>query len=342
VQATLLPDNSIEMKFGSISLQDAVVGLSPGTTAEFSAVDLSAAGPGGGGAAAVGERFAAFNQLDTVAVAHKFYRSHPDAYDQLVVWTDVSVVRDAFAYETTVANDIRGLGIDVFDLANGFGSAGRLQSLAIMDALSKYPEDPSAKVLREGSTLAVLGHEVAHRWLAFFRFRNHRGETSDELLGRSLSHWSFFHDTDSSVMEGNDIRDLGGGSFRTVGAMTTYSRLDLYAMGLVNESEVPPFFYVESPMNTSPTVNRESPPALNVTFNGTRRDVLIQDIVVVNGRRIPSAAESPRLHTQKFLYVVGAGRTAAPDQIDKLDRIRRQWETFFSAATENRMRVQTQ
>jgi hypothetical protein len=241
-----------------------------------------------------------------------------------------------------VANDIRGLGIDVFDLANGFGSAGRLQSLAIMDALSKYPEDPSAKVLREGSTLAVLGHEVAHRWLAFFRFRNHRGETSDELLGRSLSHWSFFHDTDSSVMEGNDIRDLGGGSFRTVGAMTTYSRLDLYAMGLVNESEVPPFFYVESPMNTSPTVNRESPPALNVTFNGTRRDVLIQDIVVVNGRRIPSAAESPRLHTQKFLYVVGAGRTAAPDQIDKLDRIRRQWETFFSAATENRMRVQTQ
>jgi hypothetical protein len=342
VQATLLPDNSIEMKFGSISLQDAVVGLSPGTTAEFSAVDLSAAGPGGGGAAAVGERFAAFNQLDTVAVAHKFYRSHPDAYDQLVVWTDVSVVRDAFAYETTVANDIRGLGIDVFDLANGFGSAGRLQSLAIMDALSKYPDDPSAKVLREGSTLAVLGHEVAHRWLAFFRFRNHRGETSDELLGRSLSHWSFFHDTDSSVMEGNDIRDLGGGSFRTVGAMTTYSRLDLYAMGLVNESEVPPFFYVESPMNTSPTVNRESPPALNVTFNGTRRDVLIQDIVVVNGRRIPSAAESPRLHTQKFLYVVGAGRTAAPDQIDKLDRIRRQWETFFSAATENRMRVQTQ
>jgi hypothetical protein len=342
VQATLLPDNSVEMKFGSISLQEAVVGLSPGTTAEFSAVDLSVAGPVGGGAAALGERFAAFTELDTVAVANKFYRGHPDAYDQLVVWTDVSVVRDAFAYETTVANDIRGLGIDVYDLAGGFGSAGRLQSLAIMDALSKYPEDPSAKALREGSTLAVLAHEVAHRWLAFFRFRNHRGETSDELLGRSLSHWSFFHDTDSSVMEGNDIRDLGGGSFRTVGAMATYSRLDLYAMGLVNESEVPPFFYVESPVNPSSTVNRESPPTLNVTFNGTRRDVLIQDIVVVNGPRVPSAAESPRLHTQKFLYVVGAGRTAAADQIDKLERIRRQWESFFSTATEGRMRVQTQ
>lgn len=342
VQATLLPDNSIEMKFGNISLQEAVVAVSPGSTADFAAVDLSAAGPVGGGSAAVGERFAAFNQLDVVAVSKKFYRTHPDAYDQLVVWTDVAVVRDAFAYETTVANEIRGLGIDVYNLASGFGSAGRLQSLAIMDFLGKYPDDPSAKALREGSTLAVLAHEVAHRWLAFFRFRDHRGEFSEELLGRSLSHWSFFHDTDSSVMEGNDIRDLAGGSFRAVGAMSTYSRLDLYAMGLVTESEVPPFFYVESPTNTSSGVNRESPPTLNVTFNGTRRDVLIQDIVVANGARAPSSAQAPRLHTQAFLYVVGAGRTAAADQIDKLDRIRRQWETFFATATEGRMRVQTQ
>ena len=341
VQATLFPDNSIEMKFGEISLQEAVVGVSPGNTTEFSAVDLSAAGPANAGAIALGERFAAFNQLDTVAVANKFYRTHPDAYDQLVVWTDIAVVRDAFAYETTVANDIRGLGIDVYDLASGFGSGGRLHSLAIMDWLGKYPDDPLAKALREGSTLAILAHEVAHRWLAFFRFRNHRGEVSDELLGRSLSHWSFFHDTDSSVMEGNDIRDQGGGSFRTVGAMAGYSRLDLYAMGLVNESEVLPFFYVESPVNTSSSVSRESPPTLNVTLNGTRRDVLIQDIVVANGPRSPSSADAPRLHTQAFVYVVSAGRTAAPDQIEKLDRIRRQWEAFFSTATEGRMRVRT-
>jgi hypothetical protein len=109
----------------------------------------------------------------------------------------------------------------------------------------------------------------------------------------------------------------------------------------VNESEVPPFFYVESPVNTSSSVSRESPPTLNVTLNGTRRDVLIQDIVVANGPRSPSSADAPRLHTQAFVYVVSAGRTAAPDQIEKLDRIRRQWEAFFSTATEGRMRVRT-
>jgi hypothetical protein len=341
-QATLLPDGAIEMKFGAVSITDAVVGLSPGTTSQFAAVDLGAPGPTAGGAAAVGERFAASNQLDTVAVARKFYRTHGDAFDQLIVWTDVSVVRDSFAYETTVANEIRGLGIDIYDLSTGFGSAGRLRSLAIMDALTKYPDDPAQRFLGEGSTLAVLAHEVAHRWLAFFDFRNHRGELSDDLLGRGMAHWSFFLDTDASVMEGNDIQELGGGSFRTVGAMNGYSSLDLYAMGLIGESEVSPFFCVESPVNVSPARDRESAPSLNVTFNGTRRDVLIQDIVAANGPRVPSTNDAPRLHTQAFIYVVGAGRTAAAGQIDKLDRIRRQWEPFFDKTTGGRMRVRTE
>ena len=48
-----------------------------------------------------------------------------------------------------------------------------------------------------------------------------------------MAHWSFFMDSDASVMEGNDIEDLGGGSFRTVDAVRRYSRLDQYAMGLI-------------------------------------------------------------------------------------------------------------
>jgi hypothetical protein len=342
VQTTLLPDGTVEMKFGLISIRDAVVGLSPGATTQFAAVDLSASGPTSGGPAAVGERFAANSQIDTVAVARKFYRTHSDAYDQLVVWTDVSVVdNDTFAYETTIANEIRGLGIDVYNTSASFGSGGRLNSLAIMDSLGKYPNDPALRFLGEANTLGVVAHEVAHRWLAFFSFRNHRGEISDDLLGRGLAHWSFFLDTDASVMEGNDISDLGGGSFRTVGAWSTYSRLDLYAIGLIGESEVSPFFYVESPTNVVPMKDKESSPTLNVTFNGTRRDVLIQDIVAANGPRVPSTADAPRVHTQAFVFVVGAGRTASAEQIDKLDRIRRQWEPFFLQATGGRMRVTT-
>ena len=113
----------------------------------------------------------------------------------------------------------------------------------------KYPDDPNARVpgIGENSTLSVLGQEVGHRWLAFLNFRDHNGRTSQSLLGRGEAHWSFFFDSDASVMEGNDIEDLGGGSFRTVATVQRYSALDQYAMGLLRDSEVPPFFWVESP-----------------------------------------------------------------------------------------------
>ena len=55
----------------------------------------------------------------------------------------------------------------------------------------------------------------------------------------------------------------------------------------------------------------------------------------------PSAADSPRLHKQAFIYLVSAGRSAEGGQIDKADRIRRQWEPFFLLATEGRMRAET-
>ena len=221
VQATLLPDGTIEMRFASgITLPDAVVGLSPGQTLDFRTVDLSAQGPTSGGGTAVGERFSENPDLDVVAAANTFYRSHPDSFDQLVFWTDTSVVSgDAFAFESTVANEIQGIGVDIFDISREFGSAGRLQSYTLMDRLSKYPDDPTTKFLGENNTLSVLGQEVGHRWLAYFNFRDHLGQRSEELLGRDNAHWSFFMDSDASVMEGNDIEALGGGSFRTVGAV---------------------------------------------------------------------------------------------------------------------------
>ena len=342
-QATLLPDGSIELKYASgINLIDAVVGVSPGRTSSFRVVDLSAQGPTGGGSAAVGERFAENADLDAVATANAFYRTHPDSYDQLVIWTDTTVVSgDAFAFESTIANEIQGIGVDLFDLSREFGSAGRLRSFTMMDRLGKYPDEPTTRFLGENNTLSVLGQEVGHRWLAYFNFVDRTGQQSEELLGRDLAHWSFFMDSDASVMEGNDIEDLGGGSFRTAGAVRRYSRLDQYAMGLLPPAEVPPFFYVQSPVNMSSQKAKDSAPQTGVTFNGTRRDVLIGDVISVHGGRVPAAAQSPRVHRQAFLYVVGAGRSVDGGQVAKADRIRQQWEAFFLQATDGRMRADT-
>jgi hypothetical protein len=78
-----------------------------------------------------------------------------------------------------------------------------------------------------------------------------------------------------------------------------------------------------------------------VAFNGTRRDVLINDVIEVLGARQPSAADSSKVHRQAFLFVVGRSRVADPAVVAKIDRIRRAWETFFTQATDGRGRAET-
>jgi hypothetical protein len=341
-QVSLLPEGTVEVRIDeSTTLQDAVVALSPGSTSDFAPVDLSGAtGTVAGGSGAVGERFAAAAALDLVSASRLFYGEFADSYDQLVLWSDTRVVESGtFAYETTVDNAVAGIGQEVVHLASAYGSGGHLASVVVMDDLGKYPADPAARVNGENTTLALVAHETGHRWGATLAFRDVEGVVSDAWLGRQRAHWSFFCDSDASVLEGNDIEDPGGGSFLTVGADQRYGPFDLYAMGLLAESEVPPTFYVESPSGATQT--RESAPQTGVTFSGTRRAVTIADVVAAMGHRDPPASRSPRTHRQAWVYVVSRGRTADPAAIAKLEAIRAAFEGFFLGATGGRMTVET-
>jgi hypothetical protein len=342
VQASLFASGVIDVKFGpEVTLGEALVAVSPGRGSTFMPVDLSGSNRLAGGAGAVGERFSSETELDTAQTARRFFARHVDNFDQLVFWTDSTVVTDAFAFESTVSNAIRGLGSDTFNQSADFGSGGALQSVLVMDRVAKYGDDPNAKILGENSALAVIAHETGHRWLTQFQFNDGRGASSDAMLGRQRAHWSFFMDSDASVMEGNDIEDLGGGSFRTIAAAERYSRLDLYGMGLVGAGDVPAVFYVDAPTNASPSRTRESAPQVGVTFNGTRRTVLIEDIVAAVGARQPSVDGSPKLHRQAWVYVIGRGTTPAQADLTRLDRMRREFEPYFRRITENRMTLTT-
>jgi hypothetical protein len=341
-QVSLLPGGGVEIRIdASTTLKDAVVALSPGATSSFAAVDLSAATSAApGGASAVGERFAAEATLDLVSASRGFYTEFADNYDQLVFWTDTHVTStDTFAFESTIQNSITGIGQDAVAYASEFGSGGQLSSLVVMDDLGKYPSDPNQRANGENTTLALVAHETGHRWGATLQFRDASGASSDAWLGRQRAHWSFYCDSDASVLEGNEIEDRGGGSFRTTGAVSRYGPFDLYAMGLLAESEVPPAFYVESPSGAGQ--DRESAPRTGVAFTGTRREVSIGDVVAAMGPRNPPASRSPRVHRQAWVYVVGRGRTADPAAIAKLETIRRAFGGFFSDATGGRMSVET-
>jgi hypothetical protein len=338
VQAALLSSGVIEFRFGSSTLTDAIVALSPGRADSFTTIDLKPAGGRVGDPVPIGEQFIGSPSLDLVAASRRFYQSHPDDFDQLVFFSDTTVITDAFAFETTVKNAITGTGLDAIDFSAELGSAGALQSVINMDRISKYSDTPAAKVFGEASALGILAHETGHRWLARLQFRNVDRVTSDQLLGRQRAHWSFFMDSDGSVMEGNEIEDQGGGAFRTTASTEKYSRLDLYAMGLASEAEVPRWFYVDAPISG---FDREDGPIAGISLTGTRRDVLIQDVIDAMGPRVPAAADSPRVHRQAYVFVRRPGAVLDPQDLARLGRIREQFGPFFNRATENRMTLRT-
>lgn len=336
VQTSLWRNGAIDFRYGTTGLDDGIVALSPGRVETVTSVDLNRVGTPPSGPVAVAEVFKPSAELDLVAASRRFYQRHPDDFDQLVFFADTDVVSDAFAFETTVQNNIQGIGVEAFDFSRELGSGGALQSVINMDRISKYPNAPAQKLFGEYSTLGILAHETGHRWLARLRFSDVDRRVSDQLLGRQLAHWSFFLDSDGSVMEGNEIEDLGGGVFRTAASAEKFSRLDQYAMGLVPPAEVPGWFYVESPISTH---DRETPAIAGTTFNGTRRNVVIQDVIDALGPRVPAAGTGQRLHRQAFVFVRRAGAFLDEQDLARLRSIREQFPAFFRRITENRMTI---
>lgn len=328
-QVTLLPSGEIDLAYGEVGSRNAIVGLSPGRSFEFSAADFSSGQPRGA-AGAVVERFSEREDLDLVSTLRRFYRDHSDAYDQVVVYTSrpLNPNPGSLAFEINVRNEASGIGLPVFDTARDWGSAGRLESLVFMDSVDPYLELDGFE---------VLAHEAGHRWLANARIRAPTGSPYGVLQG-SGGHWSFFLDTDASVMGGNDIVERSPGRFETVDIARRYSPLDQYLMGLRLPDEVPPFFYVEGADDFRP--NRPYKPSSGsepgVTFTGVRREVRIEDVVAAMGLRAPDATRAPHVFRQAYVLVADAKAPVTPARLAAVARIRTGFEGYFREATDGR------
>jgi hypothetical protein len=323
-------NGDVDFVYGELQTREAIVGSSPGGTLDLTPGDLSEGQPRGA-AGAMAERFSESEKLDLVSVARRFYSSHADAFDQLVVYATrpLNPVPGTLAFELNVRNDVQGIGLDVFDDSGPWGSAGVLASVVYMDTIDQY-------LAVDG--FEILGHEVGHRWLTRVSVAGPQGAAGGALRGRGGVHWSFFLDSDASVMEGNEIEDRGGGRFETVDFARGYSALDQYAMGLRAASEVPPFFYVEAPDDFRPhrTYTASSAPEAGVSFTGRRRDLSIEDVVAAMGPRLPGAATAPRLLRQAFILVADVLAPATEARLAAAARIRARFETYYREATGGR------
>ncbi|MEE8138955.1 MAG: hypothetical protein V3T81_08835 [Thermoanaerobaculia bacterium] len=340
VQVTLFPRGRIAMAYGELAAKEGIVGTSPGDVAPVALIDFTSDLPFGPVGSAIAERFSLSPQVDDVAVAQVFFQHFRDIYDHLIVWVDFPVsLEDAFAFELTVKNDVRGIGLRLFDFSDLLGSDSRLESYVQMGSLRRYPANPNQTFLETNSTLDILGQETGHRWLAFVRFRDRDGVVSSDLLGRGMppSHWSFHHDTDASVMEGNDIVDNGDGTFLTVDATSRFSPLDRYLMGLIPPQEVPDFFYVGNATGAS----QDSAPEIDVTIRGLRIDVSVDDVIAAEGEREPASEEARKKFKMAFVLLAQEGKPPSEASIDQVNRIRKRWRSFFRQATGRNGKVAT-
>lgn len=263
-------------------------------------------------------------------IAREFFRTHPDRYDFIVAFSSFEFdTGEALAFHWPVQNKVKGIGVPEFDVSNLFGSQGKLQGFTDMAALTRYKTDPLDPEFE--TVLSVMAHEILHQWASHVRFRLPDGSVSEGLLGRDNSHWSYLLDTDASVEYGAQWKDNGDGTFTAVGTRKFFSPLDLYLMGFYRKEEVPPFFLIENP-----AIDKRQFPQENVTITGTRREVTIDDIVAVEGERIPSADEAQKDFRLAFVLLVGPNQTPTDAQMLAMNNIRNAFMTRFAIMTGGR------
>ena len=352
MQIVLFDTGVIDIVFDKSDVRTGIVGVSPGgldDAFQVNLVDYSDDLPFEGTTGAIAEVFVDLPTVNLQNVAREFYRTHNDDFDSLILFTNFESNLDlvgVLAFAINVQNDVLGIGnpnraeiFPKFDHTAEYGSQGKLKSFLTMKSLKVWEDDPLENTFGPAtSTLSVLTHEFGHTWIAFI--------DPPVLLTRDRAHWNFFLHTSGSLLGGNDIQDNGDGSFITLAPKNIYSPLDLYLMGLLKTEEVPPTFLVTNPhdLDLPPpydqqTITSDRLQSIyslgDVGFRGDKQEVRIEDIIAVNGARIPDAESSQKDFRTAFILLAMGEDGPTPDEIDKVEAVRLYWAPFFHRAANN-------
>ena len=267
-------------------------------------------------------------------VAAKFYATHPDSFDFLVMYRNFDAGMFGFAYHSLVKNTTSGIGLSFFNNTAAYGSAGRLQGFTNSNDINYMVDDPHYHMYRIHSVLSGMLHETMHQWAAFLNNPN-------QLV--NSSHWytfshtkSTYGDSTSSAMEGYIWKDNGGGDYQGYAFGDGLYPLDMYVMGLYDASQVPPIWYLQSPTITSP-IGPFIPPyyALPIELHatGTPDSISIGEIIAANGLREPDTSASQKKFNTAFILVVKNGEVPKGEEIARIETIRKEFESYYSVST---------
>ncbi len=193
--------------------------------------------------------------------------------------------------------------------------------------------------------MSQIGHEMGHRWSAFVS-----AKVGNETIVLGPTHWArglqapvafpYQRPVEASAMGGGVWQDNFDGTYTQLDddyyvPATGWSYLDLYLMGLIAPSEVPDFFILRNLTAAGRDANGHP------IFKGDRTKVTIQDVIAVEGPRLPDVDHSQKKFNTGMVVVVEHGKTPSKELLEKTEGIRLRWMDYWETTTGHRSSMTT-
>ena len=335
-------------------------------------VDLSSLSPKSGPFSIVYEAFHYVRLPDPRDMACTVIQGLGDKFDFLAYYSDFRVDNQEAGTPSNgpVGGHVTGIGQEEEGVEN-YCSKGQFQWEFIQpvyvgsNQMQEYPppgapvgtdhdvtyyeqqlsERAGGRMMPYNYAMSQTGHEMGHRWAAFVS-----AKVGDEKIELGPVHWDmglqapvafpYQRPTEASAMGGGVWQDNYDGTFTRLDdnyyvPATGFSYLDLYLMGLISPAEVPDFFILRD----------VKPAGLDSVghqlYKAKRTKVSVQDVIAVEGPRLPDVQHSQKEFNTGIVAVVFHGQKPSPELLQRADGIREQWMKYWSIVTGHRSIVTT-
>jgi len=201
------------------------------------------------------------------------------------------------------------------------------------------------KLLPYNYAMSQLAHEMGHRWAAFVS-----AKVNGEIIPLGPTHWArglhapvafpYQRPTEASAMGGGVWQDNFDGTYTQLDddyyvPATGWSYLDLYLMGMIAPSEVPDFFILRNLVAVGRDLNGHP------IFKADRTKVSVQDVIAVEGPRIPDVDHAQKKFNTGIVVIVEHGGKPSKELIERANGIRERWIDYWATTTGHRSSMTT-
>jgi hypothetical protein len=204
---------------------------------------------------------------------------------------------------------------------------------------------PDQRMTAYNLAMSQIGHEMGHRWSAFVS-----AKVNGETIVLGPTHWArglqapvafpYQRPTEASAMGGGVWQDNFDGTYTQLDddyyvPATGWSYLDLYLMGMITAAEVPDFFILRNLVAAGREANGHP------IFKADRTKVTIQDVIAVEGPRLPPVDQSQKKFNTGMVVIVEHGAKPSKELIQRTNGIREKWMDYWETTTGHRSSMTT-